>query len=145
MSELSNTEFSPRLGNKLERLRESIGMSQGQFADFLGYSHRGYINYERNIRDTPAALVQVLYAKMGVDPAWLLVGEEDSPRKLAIRKVDPKALARVVEIMDDWLAENKDPVDSAKRAQIISLAYDVWVSEGTAPEKILDSLMSAAA
>jgi len=79
MSSISSPESNKDLGRRLQAVRATTGLSQGEFAASLGLSLRAYANYERGEREMAVAVFRALFEVHGIDPAWLLVGPGDRP------------------------------------------------------------------
>jgi len=63
------------VGGRLLRLRRDNHCSQGEFARRLGVSVGAYQGYERGEREVPSSLLLALHEELGVDPLWMLAGE----------------------------------------------------------------------
>ena len=64
-----------KIGKQLKKIREHLRYSQGQFAEVLGLSAKGYWNYEKDFRDVPSEIIIKLANAYGVNPSWLVSGE----------------------------------------------------------------------
>lgn len=63
------------IGRRLREIRVSTGLSQSEFAEFLGTSFRSYRAYETGDREITSALVLKIEEMPNVPAGWLLAGE----------------------------------------------------------------------
>jgi len=61
---------------RIEQIRKDRGLSQSAFAKQLGVSRSAYQHYCRGTHEIPSSLLGKLHVEHGVDPYWLLTGEE---------------------------------------------------------------------
>ncbi len=64
------------LHTRLRQIRESLGMTQEEFADALNISKPSVARYEAGSRHPGSDLLTVLLNKYGINLNWLLTGEE---------------------------------------------------------------------
>ncbi len=63
-------------GSRLKQVRELSGLSQGSFADRIGYSRPYISQLERNLREIPTdRFIDSVCAMFGVGRNWLIAGE----------------------------------------------------------------------
>lgn len=67
------------VGKRLKEIRARHDLNQAQFAEAIGYSRGGYINYETGKRALPRAAQLQILQKFGDDPFQLSEGESGSP------------------------------------------------------------------
>jgi transcriptional regulator with XRE-family HTH domain len=65
---------SDSLGARIALIRGK--MTQAEFSEKLGISRKTLIRYEKNESDPSASFLQALISDFGVDPRWLLIGDE---------------------------------------------------------------------
>lgn len=62
------------IGDRLRKIREEKGLSQGDFASFLNISQQNLSNYEKNKRDIPEQ-IKIKLQQTGVNLNWLISGD----------------------------------------------------------------------
>ena len=70
------------IARRLTLIREQSGLNQAEFAAKLGIPKRSYLSWERLERDVPGSLFVALLTVLEIDPAWVIAGPEDYPRRL---------------------------------------------------------------
>lgn len=70
------------IARRLTLIREQSGLNQAEFAAKLGMPKRSYLSWERMERDVPGAVFVALMKAFEIDPAWVIAGPEDYPRRL---------------------------------------------------------------
>jgi transcriptional regulator with XRE-family HTH domain len=68
------------IGERIRAVRQKAGLSLDRFAAALGYSRRALINWEQNAAEPPIAVLAKLRQLFDVDPEWVVLGEELTPR-----------------------------------------------------------------
>lgn len=76
------------IAHRLTVIREQSGLNQADFAAKLGIPKRTYLSWERMERDVPGALFVALMTVLKIDPAWVIAGPEDYPRRLGDRSAE---------------------------------------------------------
>ncbi|MUO44750.1 hypothetical protein BBL17_023480 [Agrobacterium vitis] len=74
------SKFEPltvEIGRRLEIIRKDAGVSLGEFASNLTVSQELYQAYADGEAEMPMTVMRSLYDIHGVNPAWLLAGEQD--------------------------------------------------------------------
>lgn len=74
------SKFEPlkvEIGRRLEVVRKDAGISPGEFASSLNLSQDFYQAYADGEAEMPMTVMRSLYDVHGVNPAWLLAGEQD--------------------------------------------------------------------
>ena len=78
---LNRDEYLKAFGARVRLARESHGLTLQEVADRAGYTSKGsrstISSIEKGKNDIPLSKVSVLAEALGVDPHWLLFGEED--------------------------------------------------------------------
>ncbi|MEN8893824.1 helix-turn-helix domain-containing protein [Planktotalea arctica] len=69
-----STTFS-EIGRRLREIRKATGLTQAEFAEFLGTSYRSYKAYETGKREVTTALILKVEEKCRVAQGWLLSGD----------------------------------------------------------------------
>jgi len=65
-------------GLRLKMVRVQAKMNQHQMATALGISDRSLNNYENGHRDPPTSLTAKVSTDFGIDPKWLLLGDDET-------------------------------------------------------------------
>lgn len=68
------------IGERIRAVRQKAGLSLDRFAAALGYSRRALINWEQNAAEPPIGVLVRLRQLYDVDPEWIVMGEDLSPR-----------------------------------------------------------------
>lgn len=144
MSSLSSQNANVAIGQRLAVVRAEAGLIQQTFAERLGLSPRAYHNYERGEREIPAALLTALYEVYRIDPLWILTGPGNDPVQADARP-DPALVEDVVLAVDHWLKRRRKTLPLAKRAHLIRLLYEHFLSTGELDAQYVDTLASLAA
>jgi transcriptional regulator with XRE-family HTH domain len=144
MSSLSSLNANLAIGQRLAAVRAKAGLIQQTFAERLGLSPRAYHNYERGEREIPVALLTALYEAYRIDPLWILMGPGSDPVQADARP-DPVLLEDVVLAVDRWLKRRRKTLPLAKRAHLIRLLYEHFLSTGELDAQYLDTLATLAA
>ncbi len=115
MSEMTNEpQWFVKLGKRLLSVREQLSMTQVQFANLLGLSHRSYVAYELGYREPPLNLVIRLLEKTSVDSDWLLQGKGSEPR-FKTAEDDDDAIWKAQEIIAEALHDTDSSLTSDQR------------------------------
>lgn len=77
------TELFVEIGERLRMQRKKLGLTQDQAAELLGISTTYYGEIERGNRKISVQRVLAVYEKMGLEPTYLLTGEQLSGKELA--------------------------------------------------------------
>lgn len=87
------------MAERIRLVRESIGLSQQEFADRLGYSRRQVVAWEAAANMPPVSLMMAMRLQFDIDPEWVMLGPGLEPvRKLNIEELDrSKRVRRDVE------------------------------------------------
>lgn len=144
MSTLSSEGRNQDVGRRLSLLRASTGLSQNAFADRVGISPRAYQNYERGEREIPALLLASLFDAFSVDPMWVLSGPGDVPLPAAFRP-DTALVEDVVLAVEQWLNRRRKTLSPEKKACLVRLLYEHFLSTGEVQKEYLDGMLMVAA
>lgn len=68
------------IGERIRAVRQRAGLSLDRFAEAIGYSRRALINWEQNAAEPPIAVLAKLRRLYDVDPEWVVLGEDLTPR-----------------------------------------------------------------
>lgn len=100
------------MGMRIRELRTHKGWSQHELARRCGWASRNRVHqYEREIREPRGRDIERLAKTLGVSPAWLRFGQEDSPA------LDASTLEQILALIDGVNL----PID--KRAKLVAVLY----------------------
>ena len=88
------TQEASTIGERLRAVRLRAGLSQDRFAKLLGCSKRALLNWEHGDAPPPISILPMLRKHFDVDPEWLVMGKDTTPRAL-FKQVDWKRLERL--------------------------------------------------
>lgn len=71
---------SSSTGDRLKAVRVRAGLAQAAFGEALGYSRRAVINWEQNTAEPSIGVLGKLCRLFDVDPKWVVMGEDLTPR-----------------------------------------------------------------
>lgn len=145
MSKLSTQNVNVAIGRRITAVRTSTGMTQIEFAEHLGLSGRAYANYERGEREMPVALFKALYEIHRIDPVWILTGPGEEPVVVEHRRIDGQLLAKIIEMVEEWLSKHRRTLKPEKKARVIRLAYEHCADEQNVDTAHLQEMLSLAA
>jgi transcriptional regulator with XRE-family HTH domain len=145
MSILSTAKQDHVVGARLLSVRDAFGLTQGAMADRLRITMRAYANYERGDREMPLAVLHALYARLGVDPVWIMAGPGAEPVMSGQRRVDGDLLERVVALIEEGLRKSHRTLKPEKMARLIRLAYEHCAEQGEMDKPRVAEMLSLAA
>lgn len=96
MSKRVSTRFNREVGERLEHMRNILGMSQQVVADQLGVTRQTLSNYESGRNSMSAGIVRAVCEIYGIPPSWLLGINDElyhkstvNGRRIEIREKSP--------------------------------------------------------
>lgn len=99
------TDLFVEIGERLRKRRREMGLTQKQAAEILGISTTYYGEIERGVRKITVDRVLSIYEGMGLEPTYLLTGEELTDKVMEdIFRDIPKEKEPVVEQILHFLA-----------------------------------------
>lgn len=99
------TELFVEIGERLRLQRKKLGLTQEKAAELLGISSTYYGEIERGNRKISVQRVLAVYEKMGLEPTYLLTGEQLSGKAFSeIFKNCPRNKEPVLEQILRYLA-----------------------------------------
>lgn len=99
------TDLYVEIGERLRKQRKKMGLTQEEAAELLGISTTYYGEIERGNRKLSVPRVLTVYERMGLEPTYLLTGEQLSDKVLLeIFKDCPKEKGPVLEQALRYLA-----------------------------------------
>ncbi len=131
MSYFSSPVENAARGARLARIRQLRKLSQTEFSEKLGLSLRACRNYEQGEREMPVGVLHALFQVFGVDPLWMLIGDQEG-KYSPIARPDGELLEKIyVKLANKLINDNKkrDPILEAKifkhiYMEILERGYD---------------------
>lgn len=117
------------MGAKIRAIRERSNLSQEDFAASIEVSLRAYANYERGEREVPASVLAALSRVYGVDPVWVLVGDEGAPKQIAERTFDRYLFERSGLAVNQAAEEAGIELSTEERVKSFSMVYEISSSD----------------
>lgn len=121
------------LGDRIKKIRN--GLSQKDFGSKFGITANTLRRYENEENPPDADFLVAVCAHYGVNPSWLLMGfdpmypSETAPREATTTAVDEHLLGAVIEAVEEYLNDVKGRLAPAKKAQLVSALYDIFLTE----------------
>lgn len=143
MSSIVSSADNAAFGRRLAAVRATTGLSQTAFAETLGLSLRAYANYERGEREAPVALFRALFEQFGIDPIWMLSGEDETPQKAGARTTDFMQVVGIMGKIDAALALKRKKPTQQQRARILRLLYALALQRGQLSDSEVEHAVSA--
>lgn len=123
---------------RLRELRESLGISQREFAKRIGMSQSTYAHYEAGTHTPSAAGIAIICSTFGVSERWLRTGEgemyTDNERKL-----------RVMRAVEEVFSDRGDEFKRRWYELTANLTDDEWNLLHAMAQALLESSISAEA
>lgn len=113
------------IGRRLREIRATTGLSQAEFAEFLGTSYRSYRAYETGQREITTALVLKVEEIPNVPRGWLLSGE--------MLDLDDAQMAIIQETLERGIAELSERTSSVDSTSVDST---IWAQRLRLPIKL---------
>lgn len=142
------------LPGRIREIRKRLGLNQEEFGKLLGVQKPTISRYESGRVPDEDMLKKIANAgNTTID--WLLRGDQvppplpepdeavtlESPRSPGLIHepyvfvgIDVQALARIIELVDERLAQRRKPLKSIKKSFLISLLFDEFQKTGLLPD-----------
>ena len=125
---------------RLAAFRNSLGVSQVEFAKKIGLSQSTYKNYETGARKVPVPVLTSLLDNYALDIQWLLTGD-----KSELSKNDFQYLEDIVVAVMNFNEVEQLRLSSDKIGKLISMIFASYLKNGMINEDDIKSLMELAA
>ncbi len=119
----NNTAFPPDLPDKLKKLRQSHGWSQGQLGQRLGINVQLISKYERGVVCPPTPMMVKISSVFNVSLDYLLRDDADT----AVNKIKNQALLEKLEEIESLPEEDQRVLTSLLDAYIKKHKFEVLV------------------
>lgn len=119
----NNTAFPPDLPDKLKKLRQSHGWSQGQLGQRLGINVQLISKYERGVVCPPTPMMVKISSVFNVSLDYLLRDDADT----AVNKIKNQALLKKLEEIENLPEEDQRVLTSLLDAYIKKHKFEVLV------------------
>jgi len=88
------------VAERVKAIRESLKMSQPQFAEWIGYSADTISKLERGLRGISGEMTAAISLKTGISSDYILYGKLQDDLSLDTRKQVKKLLNESIELLD---------------------------------------------
>lgn len=128
------------IGGRFLEVRKARGLNQVDVAAAIGVSHGALVNYEKGLREPPAAAIIAFSRAYSVNPTWLLLGEgrpdQTSADEIYVRSID---------IAWDYLTRGGDEPDKAALIKLSSALFQYLMEHGEISPAMSEKLLSLSA
>lgn len=128
------------IGGRFLEVRKARGLNQVDVAAAIGVSHGALVNYEKGLREPPAAAIIAFSKTYNVNPTWLLLGEgrpdQTSADEIYVRSID---------IAWDYLTRGGDEPDKSALIKLSSALFQYLMEHGEISPAMSEKLLSLSA
>ena len=128
------------IGGRFLEVRKARGLNQIDVAAAIGVSHGALVNYEKGLREPPAAAIIAFSKTYNVNTTWLLLGEgrpdQTSADEIYVRSID---------IAWDYLTRGGDEPDKAALIKLSSALFQYLMEHGEISPAMSEKLLSLSA
>ncbi len=132
------------IGERIRAVRQRAGLSLDRFAEALGSSRRALINWEQNAAEPPIGILAKLRRLYDVDPEWVVLGEDLSPRA-RYGKMDRERFARIEQDVEAACIQVGIVFEPQVRTELVLGLYDDDPADDAANRKRLRQTLLAIA
>lgn len=111
------------IGERIKAVRLRAGLPQERFAIALGYSKRALINWEHGSAEPPIAILPRLRRDFDVDPEWVVMGEDTTPKSV-FKQVDWARLERIEREVDRVCVDVGLDLSPHQRGGLVRALFD---------------------
>ena len=133
---------APTVGERIKAVRQRAGLGQQAFADALGYSKRALVSWELGGAEPPIALLPKLRRDYDIDPEWVVMGEDLTPRSY-YGAVDWNRLDRLIGDVAQVCADVGIRLKPERCEALARVLYDSGADAGQATRKQLRGTLLA--
>lgn len=131
---------SSSIGERIKAVRLKAGLNQDAFAAALGYSKRALVSWEAGAAEPPVAILGKLRRDFDVDPEWIVMGEDLTPRSY-YGPVDWERLDRIAHDVDAICIDVGLKLNPERRTALARIQYDADTDAGPANRKQLRGML----
>ena len=132
------------IGERLKIRISELNLTQQRAADQLGISQSRLNQYLKDKREPDAQMFCKICRTFAITPNWLYGFEDSSPADL--QKINKEALETAILFLKRYEEKHKKSFSAEKSARIITVVYDIILSESLEnAQKALDWIIEAAA
>lgn len=132
------------IGERLNQKISELGLTQQRAADRLEISQSRLNQYLKNKREPDSQMFCKICRTFEVSPNWLYGFDDDFP--VQVPKIDKAALETAVLFLKKYEETHKKSFSPTKSARIISVVYDIVVSESPEnAQKAMEWIIEASA
>ena len=132
------------IGERLNQKISELGLTQQRAADRLEISQSRLNQYLKNKREPDSQMFCKICRTFEVSPNWLYGFDDDFP--VQAPKIDKAAMETAVLFLKKYEETHKKSFSPAKSARIISVVYDIVVSESPEnAQKAMEWIIEASA
>lgn len=132
------------IGERIRAVRQRAGLSLDRFAEALGSSRRALINWEQNAAEPPIGILAKLRRLYDVDPEWVVLGEDLSPRA-RYGKMDRERFGRIEQDVEAACIQVGIVFEPQVRTELVLGLYDDDPADDAANRKRLRQTLLAIA
>lgn len=128
------TVTSDQIAERLKLARQELDLTQRDMAERLGLSI-GALKRIEGAGNVPSGETLLRYAEAGINPGWVLTGigevrlERAPAPAPATSSLDLESLTQSIQIVQDWLTQNRRTMPADRQAEVIALIYDLAMQE----------------
>ena len=128
------------IGGRFLEVRKSRSLNQVDVAATIGVSHGALVNYEKGLREPPAAAIVAMCNAYNVNAAWLLLGE-GRPERSSLDDLYERSIA----IAWAYLIRGGDEVEQAALIKLGSALFQYLMEHGEISDTMSEKLLSLSA
>lgn len=138
------------IGEKLQELRKSLGMTKKAFAEYLDIKYTTYVGYENGGREPDSNFLVLLYKKLNVSSDWILGLQEEREveHSYPLKEAEFNHIKKYRALDDfgresvDWILEResqrKEMIEEAQKKEI-PIRYIAYIGKIAAAGVFVDS------
>ncbi len=128
------------IGRRFLEIRKARGLNQVDVAATIDVSHGALVNYEKGLREPPAATIIAFSKAYNVNPVWLLLGD-GRPEKGSLDDL----YARSINIAWAYLGRGGDEVEETALIKLGSALFQYLMEHGDISDAMTEKLLSLSA
>ena len=140
------------IADRIKNARESLGFDQKSFAESIGVSSGSTISrWERGLNFPPADTLAVIQEKYGISVEWIVTGrgsmKGETTRTPRVKPplLDTDVLNQVIVGVEQALAEMGRVLKPEKKAELIILLYEHFVTKDEVEEETIERWLKVVA